>query len=106
MGSCSTVIRLALGAIGLTVAFEATQVRAAHSAAIFNEDHDPLLTPFAGTIHGDGYYYEPGFPILTPGISFLNGISGGSNNSATGNLLVTDPSQGQVGTTEFVAASH
>src|SRR5579862_2609791 len=107
MGSCSTVFSFALGASGLMVALGATQAQAAHSAGVFNIDHDPFVYPFdsdfIGTVHGNGFTFgePPSVPLLTPGLSYLNGITGGTNSGASGSVQISDPAQGQVGTIEF-----
>jgi hypothetical protein len=77
---------LAVGAMNSTAP-------AAGSAFIRVGDHDAEFAPFFGAIHGPGYVFA-NQTILSPGISFLSGISGGQSGGANGDVLIGNPANG------------
>jgi hypothetical protein len=79
----------------------------AHSAFVNIEDHDPEFGLYQGTINGDGHIFQPGnMDVLTPGMSFLNGISGGDvvSSGAAGSVYTLDPNNGAPTVEAFAVA--
>lgn len=79
---------------------------AAGSAFVNLSDHDPFLTQYNGTVNGNGYFYALNAPILTPGVAFLNKVTGGASGGASGNVLIADPNQGQTSLELVAIAVH